>query len=148
MKQMHLFAEYEKNFNYKEIENIKQVYHPWHLWEDYRYGFYDNISGKNKIQMIQDVIDFFNNEKLIHEYMNKVIKQWKYSCEHNFTNPSINKIAYLGQASLSLYKKIPSTVTMESWSKLQPEKQQIADKIADYYINEWFKNYTLCLKKD
>lgn len=148
MKQMHLFEEYEKNFNYKDIENIKQVYYAWHLWEDYRYGFYDNISGKNKIQMIQDVIYFFNNEKLIHQYMNRVIKEWKYSCEHNFTNPSINKIAYLGQASLSLFKKIPATITMESWSKLQSEKQEIADKIADYYINEWFKKYMLCLKKD
>jgi hypothetical protein len=146
--QMYLFKEYADNFYYKDLEFIAQVYHSWDKWEDYKYGFYDNISGKNKKEMIEKVILFFEDYNLTEEYMNKVIKEWKYSCEHNFTNPSINKIAYLGQSALSLAYKIPSTVTMEAWSKIDKTHRDKADTIADNCINEWFKNYLLCQNKD
>ena len=144
--QLLIFKEYEENFDYKKLENIKQVFYSWDKWEDYPSGFYDNISGKNKIEMIKNVIDFFSDKDTTKKYMDRVINEWPFSCEHNFTNPSINKIAYLGQSSLSLAYGIPSTITMEAWSKVPKEHQQKANEIAESCINEWFKNYTTCLR--
>ena len=33
---------------------IKRIYHSWEKWEDYKAGFYDNISGSNKKEMFKD----------------------------------------------------------------------------------------------
>lgn len=109
---------------------MEQKFHPFHLWEDYKHCFYDNCSGKVKEEKLKICVDFFNNNELVYEFMERVLKEWKYSCEHNLTNNSMNKIAYLGQASLALYCNVPSTVTMESWSMLSKNVQNQANEIA------------------
>ena len=119
------------------MEETKQIFHPYHLWEDHKHGFYDNISGGNKEEMITEVVSLFCDPTNTKKFMRRVIDEWKYSCEHNFTNPSMNKIAYLGQSACALYKGIPSTVTMEAWSNVPIEFQSIADKIALDNISVW-----------
>jgi hypothetical protein len=116
---------------------MERIFHPYDKWEDYTHGFYDNISGKNKNQMIQNVIDIFSNPSETKRLMQKVISEWKYSCEHNLTNMSMNRIAYLGQASCCIEHKIPSTITMESWNKVDKNYRDIADSIAKDLIKEW-----------
>jgi protoheme ferro-lyase len=130
---------------------MERIYHPYWLWEDYKNGFYENISGEEKKQMILKVIEMFNSEKLTIEYMNRVINEWIYSCEHNLTNDSLNKIAYIGQGACCIYAKVPNTITMEAWSLLDKEIQYRANKIAIEVINKWInknKFIQLCLKLD
>jgi len=118
------------------------------MWEDWKYGFYDNISGTEKGVMINKVIEMFSSEILTREYMKRVINEWGYSCEHNLTNEALNKIAYIGQAACCIYYKIPNSITMEAWNLLPPEVQERSDKIALEMINEWeYKNkfVQLCL---
>lgn len=121
---------------------MKQVFHPFSKWEDHEHGFYNNISGGSKTEMIKNVVELFCNPEETKIYMDRVIKEWPFSCEHNLTNEGMNKIAYLGQAACSLYRGVPSTVTMEAWSKVPKEFQNIADGIASKIINEWENNYT------
>ena len=91
---------------------MERIYHHYLKWEDHKAGFYDNCSGAEKDIKIQKVLEMFNSESLTKEYMNLVIEKWIYSCEHNLSNESMNKIAYLGQAACCLYANIPSTITM------------------------------------
>jgi protoheme ferro-lyase len=116
---------------------MKRIYHHYKFWEDYPAGFYENMSGSVKEEKIKKVIEMFNSEELTSEFMNRVIDEWKYSCEQNLTNESINKIAYIGQAACCLYDRIPSTVTMEAWSLLSKEVQDRSDKIALEIISKW-----------
>jgi hypothetical protein len=128
---------------------INQIYHNYSFWEDWKYGFYDQISGLKKDEKLNSCINYFNDINLVKQFMSKVINEWKYSCEVNFSNPSINKIAYLGQASCSLYDKIPCLVTMEAWNMLKPEVQAYSNEIAQENINQWFLNYKsnqLCIE--
>jgi hypothetical protein len=122
---------------------MKRIYHPYWLWEDYKAGFYDNISGRNKVELGNYVIELFNNPELTEVYMSKVIQEWKYSCEHNLTNISLNRIAYLGQAACCIYAKVPFNITMNAWNKLDLYYRVIADKIALKIINEWEQNHKL-----
>ena len=122
-------------------ENLEQVYHPYNLWEDYKNGFYDNVSGKNKIAMIDKVVEFFTDPQQVDEIMNRVTKEWFYSCEHNLTNNGMNKIAYIGQASLSYLHKIPATITMEAWSKIPKDYQDKANDIAQKAYDKWLIDY-------
>lgn len=127
---------------------MKQIFHHYSLWEDFKHGFYDNCSGELKEKNIKKAIDFFNNPKIVDKYMYLVVSTWKYSCEHNLTNPSMNKIAYLGQASLALYDRIPNTVTMHAWNLLNVNTQDTANKIAIKNIEIWNnknKNIQTCL---
>jgi len=127
---------------------MKRIYHHYENWEDWKVGFYNNCSGKEKPIKINQVLKMFNSKKLTEKYMNEVIDNWKYSCEHNFTNNTINQIAYLGQAACCLYKEIPATITMEAWSLLDVKVRDRSDMIALKTIKKWTaknKNIQLCL---
>lgn len=130
---------------------MKRVYHPFWLWEDFKCGFYDNISGDKKKELSKKVVEMFNSPEKTKYYMMKVINEWKYSCEHNLTNDSLNKIAYLGQGACCLYAGIPNSITMESWSLLTKEVQNESDRIAKEVLTIWEnknKNIQLCLNLD
>ena len=130
---------------------MKRIYHPYSLWEDHKHGFYNNCSGKEKEEKTQAVLNMFNSAELTKEYMTRVINEWVYSCQHNFTNESLNKIAYLGQAACCIYAGIPNTITMNAWSMLTKEVQDRADGIAKECINKWInqnKRIQLCLNLD
>lgn len=88
------------------------------------------------------------SKALTKKYMMRVVEEWKYSCEHNLTNESMNKIAYIGQAACCIYGGVPSTVTMEIWSTLPQNVRDRSDEIAKETINYYFteiKDNQLCL---
>ncbi len=130
---------------------MERIYHPYWLWEDYINGFYDNVSGEQKKICIQKCIEMFNSDELTISNMNYVVDNWKYSMEHNLSNNSLNHIAYIGQSACCNYAKIPNSITMECWSMLTKEVQEIANKNAISAIERWKENnkiIQLCLKLD
>ena len=120
---------------------MERIYHPYDKWEDFKLGFYDSCSGENKKSKIESVQMLFNSEKLTREYMNKVINEWKNSCEHNLSNPSMNKIAYIEQGACCIYDSVPCTVTMEAWNTLSKEVQKRSNLIAEEVLNIFLKRY-------
>lgn len=127
---------------------MKQIFHHYDLWEDYKYDFYNNCSGNIKEEKIKKVIELFNSEELTRYYMSYIINNWKYSCEHNLTNPSINKIAYIGQCACAMYARVPNTVTMFAWNLLDEHVRSRANKIAQECLDLWNnnnKNIQTCL---
>ncbi len=136
----------------KRQTKMKRIYHPYQKWEDYKHGFYNNLSGKDKDEKIKLCIEMFRSVDKTKEYMNKVINEWKYSCEHNLTNESMNKIAYIGQAACCLFADIPNGVTMEAWNMLDNVVQVRSDRLAQTVIDNWTlkqnKQNQLCLNLD
>jgi hypothetical protein len=116
---------------------MERIYHPYNLWEDYINGFYDNCSGFKKQDYINGILEMFNSAELTEMYMQKVIDEWVYSCEHNLSNVSLNRIAYIGQSACCLYCGAPSTITMEAWSLLSKETQNRSNLIAEKILNNW-----------
>jgi 3-methyladenine DNA glycosylase AlkC len=130
---------------------MKRIFHPYWLWEDYKFGFYDNLTGDKKKYYIEKCLEMFNDKTKTKEFMYRVVNEWKYSCEHNLTNESLNKIAYIGQSACCIYAGIPSTITMESWSLLSEDVKKRSNEIAKEVIEFWKKenkNIQLCLKLD
>lgn len=119
---------------------LKQIYHPYWLWEDWKLGFYNSFSTEEKKQKQPKVIEMFCNEKETEYYMRKVVKEWKYSCEQNLTNTQMNRIAWLGQGACLLHSKSPSELTMETWKYIPEENQKIANSIAEKIINNYVKS--------
>ena len=68
--------------------------------------------------------------------VNKVIKEWKFSCEHYLTNKAMNRIAWLGQASVCYETGIPSKYS-SGWTRLTEEMQDNNNEIALKALNTW-----------
>ena len=114
---------------------MNRIYHPYTMWEEVNYNMYGNY--KNKEEGVQKVIDFFNNENEVRLYMERVVEEFKFSCQHNLTNPNMNKIAFIGQCAVALKHKIPNDITMKAWNFLTEEVQDRANKIAKQQLERW-----------
>ena len=125
---------------------MERIYHRYEKWECFKSGFFRNVSGEEKKQLSKKVIELFENSIETKEYMLRVVNEWSYSCEHNLTNISLNRVAWLGQAACCIYAKIPYSLTMENWRYVDKEKRDIACNIAEEIIKQYeFKNKQLCL---
>lgn len=120
---------------------MQRIYHHYEVWECWRNGFWDSASGADKKQKIDKVVSLFSNPTETEVYMNRVIEDWKYSCEQNLSNDNMNKVAWLGQAACCILDKIPSSVTMEAWSLVPDEFKTIANSIAETIIKKWESSY-------
>jgi len=119
---------------------MKRIYRTWDKWECYPAGFYENHPPKNMTN--EEAEEFYRsfliNIPLFEENLNRVITKWKNSCEHYLTNDRMNRIAWLGQASVCIYKGVPSRFR-GGYNLLTDEQKKRADETALKYMNIWFK---------
>lgn len=121
-------------------EKVDRIYHPYWLWEEYKLGFYNNFSNSDFKRLMPEVIKLFSSYADTVFYMNRVINEFKYSCEHNLSNTGMNRIAFLGQCASLLHNGSPSELTMRSWKYVPEEYQKQADSIAESIINNYVEN--------
>jgi hypothetical protein len=118
---------------------MQQIYHNYELWECHKNGFFK--SGKGLEKLSSKVIELFSNPSLTEKYMSQVVKYWKYSTEHNLTNISMNRVAWLGQAACCLYAGVPCEITKQAWHQVSEDFRNQANLIAELIILEFDKNY-------
>lgn len=91
-------------------QKIKRIFHTWDKWECYPAGFYENsINGKTKDEFEEIYKNFLSDLNKFETALNRVLSEWKNSCEHYLSNEKMNRIAWLGQASLCIETGIPSS---------------------------------------
>jgi hypothetical protein len=117
---------------------MKRIYHPWDKWEDYKHNFYggvrDDYPRDNTLKLYAD---FLRNLPAFEAALKTITSEWKYSCEHNLTNISMNRIAYLGQASCALTYGVPHSLSMGGYNLLTDEEKIAADAMAQKYLSIW-----------
>lgn len=109
---------------------IKQIYHPYYLWEDYVNGMWKKAIKEQEQELITKSYEFMKNHKLFGKAMNNVINNWKYTCEHNLTDNSINHKAFLGQCAVCYELGSPEYITRICWSMLSDNEKDLANKEA------------------
>ncbi len=117
-----------------------RIFHTWEKWECYKAGFYENHppAGMTKDDCELMYKNLLTNDKAFKKALGKVIKEWKNSCEHYLTNDKMNRIAWLGQASLCYAHGIPS-MFRGGFNLLSEKEQDNANNIALEYLNKWLK---------
>jgi ParB-like chromosome segregation protein Spo0J len=114
-----------------------RVFHTYEKWECYKAGFFaTKKDGMTKNECEKAYADFLSNSDKFKEALNIVITTWKYSCEHYLTNIAMNRIAWLGQASMCYATGVPSKFC-SGFNLLTPKQQEIANIIALEYLNKW-----------
>lgn len=120
-----------------------RIFHTYEKWECFKAGFYaTNKPGMTTEQCEREYYNLLTDKELFESTLNSVIIEWKYSCEHYLTNNSMNRIAWLGQASLCYAKQIPSCYR-SGWNLLNEQQQQEANELAHKYLNKWLVNHGL-----
>lgn len=116
----------------------KRIYHPYYKWEEYKAGMWSTIEDKKlEYEKTQEAIAFTGDHELYGRYMIKVTDIWKYSCEHNLTNLSINRKAWIGHAAACIAIACPEYITRAAWWELTEQQRILANKQADKAIKKW-----------
>ncbi len=118
------------------LPRVKQVWHPWHLWECHPAGFYS--SAPTDIDGVEGYQIFLSNIPLFRKALQQVVNEWVYSCEQHLTNQQLNRIAWLGQASACIQENLPSCCR-GGFSLLTREEQIRADYTAREFLLCWLK---------
>lgn len=127
----------ENGFRTINTNDAERIFHTFDKWECYKAGFYNStVDGMTKQQCEQICADFLTDLPLFAQTLQKVITEWKFSCEHYLTNKSMNRIAWLGQASACYAKGIPSEFR-GGYNLLSEEQQNAANETALEYLNKW-----------
>lgn len=117
-----------------------RIFHSYDKWEAVEYGFFNSTHPtltpeqckyKYKV-LLGDIIEFDRIIELI-------FKEWPNSCEHNLTNRSLNRIAWLGQAAVSYKYRVPS-VFSSGWEMLSEKEKAQANLVAFKALNRWLKS--------
>lgn len=125
---------------------MNRIYHTWDKWECYPSGFFEvrppkGLTEDQCLEMYKTLLLDIDEFKRI---MRLIISEWHYSCEHNLTNERMNRIAWMGQASLTYKHRIPARYR-GGYHLLDDDQKKLADDAALEIINEWMvkNNYPL-----
>ena len=86
---------------------------------------------------LQRAIEFTGNAQRYGKYMMRVVKEWRYSCEHNLTDRSQNRRAWVGHAACALAFQCPEDIVRQAWGHLSEQQQNEANAQADIAIGYW-----------
>jgi hypothetical protein len=119
---------------------MKRIFHTWDKWECYPAGFYESRPKEalTPTECEHTYRDLLRDLVAFEAALGRVITEWRHSCEHYLTNENMNRIAWLGQASLCIAKGIPSCFR-GGFNLLTETEQYAANQSALKYLNRWLE---------
>ncbi len=119
---------------------MKQIYHPYQKWEDFKKGMWRKETPEYEEKNMPDIIKFTGNHIEYGKAMVEVVKRWKFSCEHNLTNKSVNRKAWLGHAACCYQFGYPEYLVRKAWGLLTDQQRLLANRQAEIAIKHWELN--------
>lgn len=114
-----------------------RIFHTYDKWECEKAGMYaQNFEGLTSAQCEEKYRDFLADCDLFRSVANKVINEWRNSCEHYLTNFAMNRIAWIGQAAMCYHTRIPSRYCA-GYNLLTDEQKEAANNVALDVLNDW-----------
>jgi ParB-like chromosome segregation protein Spo0J len=122
-----------------EADDKGRIFHTFDKWECFRAGFYDERpNGMTQEEGEEKYRAFLADQDAFRSALEAVTIGWKHSCEHYLTNDRMNRIAWLGQASVAQALRIPSCCR-GGYHRLSDDQKQAADALALEYLNKWLQ---------
>jgi len=116
---------------------MRQIFHPYWLWEDWKNGMWRKESKQYESEKLQEIIEFTGNHKLYGLAMIRVIDEWEKSCENNLSNVSLNRKAWIGHAACSIERDYPEYLVRQAWQLLTENQRILANREANRAIKIW-----------
>lgn len=116
-----------------------RFFHTFDKWECHKAGFYaSGVEGMKADECIEAYRAFLSDDARFSIALEKVISEWKYSCEHYLTNGAMNRIAWLGQAAMCYETGIPSKFCA-GFNFLTESEKERANQTALDALNRWLE---------
>lgn len=129
----------EEIYRYRvgNVSDENRIFHTFDKWECHKAGFYASTKKDWTHEKCQEEFKrILSDQKLFSSILEKVIVEWKHSCEHYLTNKSMNRIAWLGQAAVCYYSGVPSRYS-SAWFDIPEDIRNEANETALKYLNKW-----------
>ena len=114
---------------------IERIYHPYWEWEELDHNMWGAVADKKLY--LKRAVAFTGDHKLYGRFMMRVAREWIKSCEHNLSNTTQNRKAWIGHAACALAIGCPEDITRKAWSHLTQEQQDAANNKAKKAIEYW-----------
>lgn len=122
---------------------IEPVFLPYWLWEDIKmYHPPEYKSEQDRKEKIQQVVAFFTDKDLFRITSKEMVKAFPNACIHNLTNTGMNRIAYIGQASVFFKYGLSEETTREAWGYIPEDVKRRANATAKETLDDWEIEYT------
>lgn len=119
------------------VSDESRIFHTFDKWECAKAGLYKSKHGSlSNEECEQAYLDILGSPEKFEAALKRVTSEWVNSCEHYLTNAAMNRIAWLGQASVCIETGAPSSYAA-SFFKLSDKQQEAANLLAFKYLNEW-----------
>jgi len=82
-------------------------------------------------------VEFTGDHERYGAAMFQVLQLWPISCEHNLSDKSQNRKAWIGHAACAIAIGCPEDIVRQAWHMLTDEQRVAANKAADTAINQW-----------
>lgn len=129
----------ENGFRTVNTSDEKRIFHTFDKWECYKSGFYaSTFKNYSKTQCEYMYYEFLSDLNKFELALKCVTNEWVFSCEHYLTNKSMNRIAWLGQASMCYATGVPSEFR-GGYNLLSETQKSEANSLALKYLNAWLK---------
>jgi hypothetical protein len=122
---------------------MRKVWHPYWDWEDWKAGMWARVSADVERELFPIAVEFTGDPDLYGSFMMRVINEWPISCEHNLTDCSLNKKAWIGHAACALAKSLPEYIVRRAWGELSETQQTLANIKAQEAVDCWIKEYRI-----
>jgi len=131
------YGEEAEKFRTVNTSDENRIFHTYEKWECHKAGFYATTKeDMTKTECEEEYRKFLSDIPKFEATLEKIITEWKNSCEHYLTNSSMNRIAWLGQASACYALGIPSSYR-GGFFLLTEAEQEAANQSALKYLNKW-----------
>lgn len=118
----------------------ERIFHTYDKWECEKAGLYkQSVDGMKADECKEAYRAFLADTERFRAASEKVISEWKNSCEHYLTNFAMNRIAWIGQASMCYETGIPSKFC-SGFSLLTDEQKEAANQVALETLNKWLSS--------
>jgi len=116
---------------------MKRIFHTWDKWECYPAGFYETKHAKLTDEECRELYaTFLRDIPMFEAAMQSIMLKWPRSCEHYLTNERMNRIAWLGQASMCYAHGVPS-IFSGGFQRLSDAEKDAANAAALKWLNRW-----------
>ncbi len=125
------------SFRTANTSDENRIFHTYDKWECHKAGFFNTKKdGSTEAECKESFKAIMRDIPRFSGYLNAVINEWKFSCEHYLTNKAMNRIAWLGQSAVCYGDSIPSKYS-GAWFDLTDEEQNAANEAALAALNKW-----------
>ena len=121
---------------------MKRIYHTWDRWECYPAGFYENQppAPMTPSEAIALYAELLRDPPRFEAALKRVLAEWPRSCEHYLSNDKMNRIAWLGQASMCIATGVPACFR-GGFNLLTEEERRFANLMALEALNAWLEDH-------